>query len=157
MAGNFILKSITQSDFLVATRFPNISWSQSTAHKKGDLINPNSPNGPRFKGWAPETRKVLSHALSNRNIGNREELPPHRYLMIKSWNILSNGEQEYIKGAGWVESLEYPESEGLGLKALQHSAKLKWGMKRKDEALIEMLKVGGVSIEVYYQSGLEMY
>lgn len=157
MAGNFILKSITQSDLHAATRFSNISWSASAAHKKGDLIDPKNPNGKKFLGWVCNTRDVLKDALLGKNIVNREGLPPHRYLEIKNWNILSDQEKLYIQGAGWAESLVYPGVTGLGLKSLNALATIEWNKSNKNQALIEMLKVGHVSIEVYYQSGLEMY
>jgi len=157
MAGNFILKSITQSDLVTATNFLHISWSTSPAHKKGTPIDPGNPHGAIFAGWTPETRKVLSNALNGINIGNREGLPPHRYLEIKAWQTLNDKEQYYVSGAGWAENLVYPTTSGLGLKALAPLARADWAQGNKNQALIEMLKIGGVSIEVFYQSGMEMY
>jgi len=157
MAGNFILTSITQSDLMVAIKFPHISWSISPAHKKDSPVNPNNPQGEKFAGWTSETRTVLSKALNNEDIGSREGLPPHRYLEIRSWAALTDKEQYYIKGSGWADNLVYPNSQGLGLKALKPKATFEWGRGNKTEALVEMLKVGDVSIEIYYQSGLEMY
>lgn len=151
MAGNFILKSITASDLIIATRFPHIKWS-GTAHKQGDLAG----DGSRFPGWTPATRDLLKQALSNHNIANRNLLPPHRYLEIETWAKLDDKEKSYINGAGWTSSLEYPLGQGLGLKALTGQVLAKWNAKDKTGALVEALKQGDVSIEVYYHGGLEL-
>lgn len=156
MAGNFILKSITQSDLSTAIRFPHIRWS-GTAHLAGALINPSRPTGPRFAGWTVTTRQALTDALGNRNLPNRESLPPHRYLEIDGWSRLDDAEKAYVRGAGWADSLVYPSGTGLGLKALNGDVLTAWNTGNKNKALEEALKQGNVSIEVYYQSGIEMY
>ena len=151
MAGNFILKSITASDLIIATRNPHIKWS-GVAHKQGDIAG----DGSRFPGWTSATRDVLRQALSNHNIANRNLLPPHRYLEIETWNKLSADEQRYVSVAGWTGSLEYPLGQGLGLKALTGQVLAKWNARNKEGALIEALKQGDVSIEVYYHGGMEI-
>jgi hypothetical protein len=156
MAGNFILKSITQSDLSTAIRFPHIRWSD-TAHRQGTLINPAQPQGARFPGWTVTTRQTLSNALANVAIGNRQNLPPHRYLEISAWAQLNDDEKGYVRGAGWADSLVYPNGAGLGLKAMTGAVLTAWNLGNKNQALEEALKQGNVSIEVFYQSGMEMY
>jgi hypothetical protein len=156
MAGNFILKSITQSDLMTAIRFPHFRWSD-TAHRQGSLINPSQPQGARFPGWTAATRQTLSNALANIAIPNRQNLPPHRYLEIDTWGPLNDDEKNYARGAGWADSLVYPTGAGVGLKAMTGAVLTAWNLGNKNQALEEALKQGNVSIEVFYQSGLEMY
>jgi hypothetical protein len=156
MAGNFILKSISQSDLSTAVRYPHMRWS-GTAHRQGDPINPAQPTGARFTGWTQSTRQTLSDALANRNIPNRQNLPPHRYLEIDAWARLNDDEKAYVRGAGWADSLVYPSGTGVGLKAMTGEVLAAWNAGNKNQAVEEALKQGNVSIEVFYQSGLEMY
>lgn len=157
MAGNFILKSITQSDLNTAISFPHIAWSTSAAHAKGLPVNPDQPEGRKFQGWTSGTAHTLSRALRGEDIGNREGLPPHRYLEIAAWVMLTQQEQAYVQGAGWVSNLEYPGTASVGLKALAPLAATAWSTGDKTTALVETLKKGAVSIEVYFQSGMRMY
>jgi hypothetical protein len=151
VAGNFILKSITASDLIIATRHPHIKWS-TTAHKKGDLDGDGKP----FQGWTPDTREVLRKALQGMAIANRNLLPPHRYVQIETWIKLNDVEKNYVTMAAWVESMEYPAGAGLGLKALTGQVLAKWQARDKNGALIEALKTGDASIEVYYHGGIEI-
>jgi hypothetical protein len=151
VAGNFVLKSITASDLIIATRHPHIKWS-TTAHKKGDIDGTGKP----FQGWTPDTREVLRKALQGQAIPNRNLLPPHRYLEIETWNKLSEDEKRYVTMTSWADSMEYPLGQGLGLKALTGQVQAKWVARDKNGALIEALKTGDVSIEVYYHGGIEI-
>lgn len=157
MAGNFILSSITQSDLDTAKAQKGITFSSTAAHNKGMPVNPDKPAGAKFAGWTHETRAELTTALAGEPIPNREKLPPHRYLEIATWKSLPKETQDYVSGAGWVENLRRPRGAGLGLKSLSTIAETDWNAGRKTAAFLETLQKGNVSIEIYYQSGYEMY
>ncbi len=157
MAGNFILKSITQSDLLEAIRFEGITWSETLHHAKDTPIDPSSPNGEQFAGWTDQTRNTLKQALQgNQTITDRSYLPPHRYLEIVPWQSLGKDAQNYVTTAGWGENLIRPDIPGLRLKEMTEDANNQWINERKNDAMVTQLKKGGISIEVYYISGTEM-
>ncbi|CAM3180331.1 hypothetical protein G4177_10170 [Corallococcus sp. ZKHCc1 1396] len=149
MAGHFILKNITVSDLHTATGKPGITWSNALAHAPGTGIGP-------FLGWCLQTRQVLEQALGNIAIANRDNLPPHRYLLINAWQGLAQETQHYLMGAAWDQFLIRPTGGGLGLTALAAGANPPWNQGNKSAALRAQCQAGGVSIEVYYLSGIEM-
>ena len=77
-------------------------------------------------------------------------------MQIEAWVKLSDDEKKYVTMAAWVESMEYPAGAGLGLKALTGQVLAKWQARDKNGALIEALKTGDASIEVYYHGGVEI-
>lgn len=140
MAGHFILKSISQSDLNVATGAPlQAHWSNL---QHGEV------------GWTQESEATLTNALSGNAIGNRNTLPPHRYLMVNGGP--DDNAIKFLRGAGWADSLVRPSSDGLGLVALCPQATIEWNAGRKNEALVAQALHGNVSIEVYYQSGYKI-
>ncbi|WP_405842366.1 hypothetical protein OG528_28990 [Streptomyces platensis] len=124
MAGHFILKSITTPDLATALD-KSATWSV-LQHK--DV------------GWTAASRAVLTRALGGQAIGNRDGLPPHRYLECKA----SAGEklEEYLKRAGWADLLLRPNSAGLGLRVLSTKAAAAWARGDRNGALVEQFLHG---------------
>lgn len=137
MAGHFILKSITFSDLQVARQMGG-TWS-TLQHG--------------YVGWTRESTRVLGQALSGQAIGNRDGLPPHRYLQFSAGN--GDRIEEYLKGAGWADGLIRPDSPGLGLRALIAAAAATWP-GNKNLALVAQRQHGSISVEVYYLGGETM-
>ncbi|MFI2188086.1 hypothetical protein [Streptomyces sioyaensis] len=138
MAGHFILSSITTSDLAIA-RQKGATWSvlqHATV------------------GWNTASRAVLSKALSGQAIGNRDGLPPHRYLECKA--SVGATLETYLRGAGWADLLLRPNSAGLGLRELSTKAAAAWARGDRTATLVEQFLHGTASIEVYYISGTEM-
>ncbi len=151
MSGHFILKSLTDSDLRVSTNFPGIHWGDDLSHEAGGA------NGDGvFPGWTDASVAELSKALSGQDIANRNNLPPHRYLMINAHAGLSDKAQTYVKWANWADNLLRPTGQGLGLKTLTKAAALIWGQEDKGGALLEQCKAGTVHVEVYYRGGYRM-
>ncbi|MEU8685265.1 hypothetical protein [Streptomyces sp. NPDC048611] len=138
MAGHFILSSITNSDIALAVQ-KGANWS---AVQHADI------------GWNTASRDVLSKALNGQPIGNRDGLPPHRYLESK----FSTGPtlEKYLRGAGWADTLIRPDSAGLGLRELSPKARAAWDRGDRTAALVEQFLHGTATVEVYYISGTEM-
>ncbi|WP_058044448.1 hypothetical protein [Streptomyces roseifaciens] len=138
MAGHFILKSISNSDLTIATS-KGAAWS---------------PLQHANVGWNAASRAVLSKALSGQSIGNRDGLPPHRYLESK----VSTGPtlEKYLRSAGWADLLIRPASPGLGLRELSPKAKAAWDRGDRTGALVEQFLHGTATVEVYYINGTEM-
>ncbi|MFG2532151.1 hypothetical protein [Streptomyces sp. NPDC048516] len=138
MAGHFILRSITNSDITLAGQ-KGANWSA--------LQHANI-------GWHTASRDVLSRALNGQPIGNRDGLPPHRYLESK----VSTGPtlEKYLRGASWADLLIRPDSTGLGLRELSPKARGAWDRGDRTGALVEQFLHGTATVEVYYISGTEM-
>ncbi|WP_329127030.1 hypothetical protein OG727_04670 [Streptomyces caniferus] len=138
MAGHFILSSITNSDIALAGQ-KGANWS---ALQHAAI------------GWNTASRAVLTNALNGQPIGNRDGLPPHRYLESKA----STGPtlEKYLRGAGWADMLIRPNSTGLGLRELSPKARAAWDRGDRTGALVEQFLHGTATIEVYYISGTEM-
>ena len=139
MAGHFLLNSITQSDHNVALQQTGVSYSA--------LQHANV-------GWTLQSRQTFINVLNGIGIGNRNNLPPHRYLQIGAAPIAET--ISYLRGAGWVDLLTRPNTPGFGLRALTGPAQIAWNAGNKAEALITQVNHGNVSIEIYYTSGYEM-
>ncbi|CAM5545246.1 hypothetical protein [Streptomyces abikoensis] len=138
MAGHFILKSISNTDLTIATS-KKATWSPL---QHGNI------------GWNTASRAVLSNALAGRPIGNRDGLPPHRYLEAK---VSAGSELEkYLRSAGWADLLIRPASQGLGLRELSPKAKAAWDRGDRTGALVEQFLHGTATVEVYYINGTEM-
>jgi len=143
MSGHFILKNITtaQKDECLA-KYAQSSWSvlQHAA-----------------VGWNAGSRLVLQNALSGQNINNRNGLPPHRYLGFPAGQPTVE-QLTFLSGhdADWIRDMVRPNSPGLGLTGLCPNAAAEWAQGRKKEALIEQIKNGATSIEIYYLNGNEM-
>ncbi|QRN93497.1 hypothetical protein JRI60_30465 [Archangium violaceum] len=143
MAGHFILKNISTTELAIAQATPyNCAWSA--------LQHANV-------GWTTASRLVLTNALAGVGIGNRDGLPPHRYLNLQD-NIATDVAKfhAYLRGASWVERLVRPNSAGLGLRALAGPAATHWAAGRVADAVIAQLATGPVSIEIYYTNNAEM-
>ncbi|QLE72065.1 hypothetical protein FGW37_11025 [Streptomyces rectiverticillatus] len=138
MAGHFILRSITNSDLTIATS-KGATWS---ALQHGSI------------GWNTASRAVLSKALAGQPIGNRDGLPPHRYLESKA--SVGATLEKYLRSAGWAGQLIRPASAGLGLRELSPKAKAAWDRGDHTGALVEQFLHGTATVEVYYISGTEM-
>lgn len=151
MAGHFILRSITQSDRIMATTFPLVSFS-GVAHQQGTA----RPHGGVFPGWSPASRLALTTALASNPIANRDDLPPHRYLQFPAFGQLNADGQRYASSAGWIDNLIRPTGAGLGLRNLSPAAQLQWNNGNKSAAFVEQCRAGNVSVEIYYMSGYEM-
>ncbi len=139
MAGYYLLRSITFSDLMTALEKLSATWS--------DLQHSDV-------GWTPKSYQVLTTALKGQDIGNRDNLPPHRYLQIKGENPLADKKKQYLRAAAWVDQLERPASPGLGLRKLTGGAG-KWPAD-KAESLIQQVQTGSVSVEIYFLGGVDM-
>ncbi|MFC5724744.1 hypothetical protein ACFP1Z_31805 [Streptomyces gamaensis] len=138
MAGHFILRSINNTDLAIATS-KGATWSV--------LQHANI-------GWNTASRSVLSKALNGQPIGNRDGLPPHRYLESKK--SVGDTLEKYLRNAGWASQLIRPNSAGLGLRELSPKAKAAWDRGDRTGALVEQFLHGTATVEVYYINGTEM-
>ena len=151
MSGHFILRNLTDSDFRTATVFPGITWSEDLSHEAGG----ENGNGV-FPGWTRESAEELSQALQGQDIANRDNLPPHRYLMFRAHAGLGEKAQTYVTFASWTDNLIRPTGAGLGLKTLTKAAAALWDQDKKDEAFLAQCMAGTVHVEVYYRGGYRM-
>ncbi len=141
MSGHYILTSIDRFDVIKAQGQPLGATLSGRQHAN--------------VGWNVGSRATLSTALAGGNIGNRNTLPPHIYLMINANNPLPALVQSYLKIANWVDKLQRPNAVGLGLAMLCPAANAHWP-NNKAQSLIEQIQHGAVSIEIYYQDGIEV-
>ena len=138
MAGHFVLRSITNSDLVMAQQ-RGCQWS---ALQHGGV------------GWTPASRAVLTTALTQ-GIHDRSGLPPHRYLQFGPFGADGvNGGilRPYLQGAGWADGLVRPN---MGLRGLVPAAAALWP-RNLGAAMVAQADAGATSIEIYYTSGYEI-
>ncbi|MBP0481361.1 hypothetical protein [Sagittula salina] len=140
MAGHFLLPSLPYTELYAAQTLAAARWS-GRAHAA--------------VGWNQASEAVLTAAINGGNIGNRNGLPPHRYLQFDAEPNLSEDATRYFNFASWVDALTRPASIGLGLRALCPAAQQSWPHD-KSRALREQIAHGDVSVEVYYLSGIKI-
>lgn len=148
MSGHFIVSNISQAD-LDEARTNGGTWSV--------LQHANI-------GWNAASRALLSKALNNQAIPNREGLPPHRYLdFAQAGNPNKDKTAQFLRTtkASWVDPnrLRRPTGAGLGLKQLCKKAQDAWAQNKLNEALAEQFldqQGARVTIEIYHLGGHEM-
>lgn len=147
MSGHFVLKSIGASDQAIGI-MKGARWSEIQ----------HSPH----PGWNAVTRNTLSQALQDQDIGDRNLLPPHRYLEFSPgrYNTVAEHDEaeRYLRGAGWADSLIRPSH--MDLTNLSANAAAAWGngvhSTRPNDALAEQFRHGAASVEIYYVGGEEI-
>jgi hypothetical protein len=146
MAGHFLLKSIStaEKDAIIAG-FTGTTWS-ATAHVAGTA---NGAGGD-FPGWTAGSRLTLGHAFAGIAIANRNNLPPHKYLQFPGTAAPSPAQLTAIHSSNDLREITHPDDPGLGLRALCATALAEWNAGKKLAALIEQIKHGATSIEIYY-------
>jgi hypothetical protein len=146
MAGHFVLNSITVSD-LTTAQMKGCAWS--ALQHVGGTARPNPPGGT-YPGWTQVGQVTLAAALGPAGIGARDNLPPHRYLQF---GPIQEGHDpfDYIRGAGWADSVKRPPS--MGLRQLADEAQAAWNAGNAGRAVFLQARHGQVSVEVYYLAG----
>jgi hypothetical protein len=137
MAGHFVLRSISQSDLVMAQQM-GCGWS-ALMH---DPV-----------GWTPASRAELSLAFGAGLPGNRDGLPPHRYLQFGPFGVNVSDLRSYIAVAGWADTVIRPN---MGLTGLNPAAQQRWNGRDPGGAVLEQAIAGATSVEIYYLSGYEM-
>lgn len=154
MAGHYVLTSISQSE-LINTLYSNQIFLSDTQHRRGEPVNPKNNRSPLFKGWCVETRQTLEKALNNQTIQDRENIPPHNYIHIECWSKLNENAKSRIRNADWTDRLKVLSGPGFRSKPLSDISSHEFNKNNKSLSLIEQLKQGSVSVEIYYFSGTE--
>lgn len=146
MAGHFLLKSIsTDEKNAIIAGFTGTTWS-ATAHVAGTA---NGAGGV-FPGWNEGSRLTLGHAFAGIAIGNRNNLPPHKYLQFPGTAAPTPAQLTAIHKSNDLREITHPDDAGLGLRALCAAALTEWNAGKKLAALIAQIMHGATSIEIYY-------
>ena len=143
MAGHFLVWGIAQADITWCTQhYANSTWG-TIQHQA--------------VGWNAGSRAVLQNVKNGIGIGNRNGLPPHRYLEFPGGEPSAVQRQRLLSNdALWTLNMERPNVPGLGLTALCPAAEVEWAEGRKRQALFAQITHGATSIEVYYIGRNEM-
>ncbi|MCF3102094.1 hypothetical protein IPZ58_10905 [Streptomyces roseoverticillatus] len=148
MSGHFILSNISQAD-LDNARAHGGTWSPL---QHGNI------------GWNANSRAVLSRALNNQDIPNRDGLPPHRYLILQqAGNPNIEVTKKFLQETqdSWVDPnrLRRPTGRGLGLRALNATAAGLWAQNKLHDCLVAQFwrpESATVTVEIYHLAGREM-
>lgn len=159
MAGHFLIWRMPQSvldTYLTLGCHILPPANQPPAHQAGVA----NGNGGVFQGWNANSSNELSRARDGHAIGNRDNLPPHRYLELPAGQpSLALAAQLLTDKEKWIAQLERPST--MGLPALSvtvvpvygTSPRSIWGSAASDyrfHALVAQMHTGPVSIEYYY-------
>lgn len=152
MAGQFVVWRMSMDDinnFII--NFPGTVWT-GLAHQAGQI---NGAGGV-FPGWTPASRALLNQVRDGRGgIGNRNGLPPHRYLQIPG-GAPTQVQIDYLWTCYWVNDLVRPSDPGFGIVNLAPAAALAWNNGKKVDSLVAQITHGATSIEAYYLGSKEM-
>lgn len=148
MSGHFILNNISQAELDNALTNHG-TWSD--LHHGG-------------VGWNAASRAVLSRALDNQDIPNRDGLPPHRYLIFqRAGNPDIERTRTFLQQTqdSWVDPnrLRRPTGGGLGLRALNATAQGFWAQNKLHDCLVAQFyrpESATATIEIYHLGGREM-
>ncbi|MGY0460084.1 hypothetical protein ACW14Y_07445 [Kitasatospora sp. cg17-2] len=159
MAGNLVLKDISQSDLNAAERVAatGVSWSD-VFHEK--------------VSWDAKSRADLETLLSGKPLEDRSGLPPHRYLTFSFADTITSEAQadieKFLLKPKPIPSWMYKGPGGL---VLPHGDKLNdsykygtekltankaWNNGNLHQALHIQYLSGSLIVEVYYLSGREI-
>jgi hypothetical protein len=124
------------------------SYVTGTAHQAGQ------PSGAGyFPGWTALGHEHLNQIRHGRGgPPNRNELPPHKYLVIPGGK-LNVSQIQYLQRSYWINDLQRPSAVGFGIGSLAPSSADAWRRGRKIDALVEQVAHGNTSIEIYYLGG----
>ena len=156
MAGQFVLWKMPPQVLATYTGIPGVGWT-GLAHA---ARTPSGVVGVDFAGWTVQTSAELNRVRSGVAIGNRNNLPPHRYLTFPPGQPgLALATQLQLDKYGWLTDLERPVNVGFGLVALCPAAAAIWNAGQtayRHDALIAQITHGATSIEVYYLGSKQM-
>jgi hypothetical protein len=152
MSGQYVAWRISPNDkdsFLA--HFPGSVWS-GVAHQAGV----QNGAGGVFPGWTPASRDELNRVRNgSSNLANRNNLPPHRYLIIPGGS-LTDEQIEYLWTCYWINDLQRPSDPGFGTVTLAPVAATMWTSGQKVQSLVAQIMHGATSIEVYYLGSKEI-
>jgi hypothetical protein len=146
MAGHFVIWRISTSDAdKIMNIFPASAWT-GVAHAAGT----ENGAGGQFPGWTDASRAELNAVRGGTStLENRNNLPPHKYLSIPAQAISAAAGQQLWQ-CDAIRELSRPSNANFNLTDLCATAQPYWQSGNKIEALIEQVRNGAASIEVYY-------
>jgi hypothetical protein len=96
-----------------------------------------------------KSRMARDSGLRGDQLANRDNLPPHQYILINSRTEINHLPDDLIDL--FERNASIPS--GMGLKSLCPQADRAWDNGKKLEALQIQINRGDVSIEVYFIGG----
>lgn len=170
MSGNFVIWEISEKEADLIQSL-GAKWS-SLVHGKGQPMNAKQPNGPFFPGWDATSDKLITESIKSSKLPKlRDDIPPHNYLTFNALpndlEAISNFEKKLRSSENaWIHNIVLVKDNqgGWAVKVPNDAIKEAMnvnlitgedniGYKNKPKALIEALKIGGVSLEIYKISG----
>lgn len=139
MSGNFILYNIKTSELIKIQAFPIAGIYLGISH----VEQKNQDHYDFFED-------CLYERIHN---SSRQLLPRHLYIEIKMGHSAEDV-RNALKESAWIDRLIRPKQ--IPLKALCPQASVAWKNQDKLGAFMAQLCTGPVSLEIYYQDGIQV-
>jgi hypothetical protein len=169
MAGQFVLWQISLDTWNTYIALAGMTVAPPIGQPPAHAAGAANGAGGVFAGWNAATGNQITLVKNGHHLGNRDNLPPHRYLVFPPGApAAALGAQMLADRFGWIKDLERPGGMGLvnlavaagpAAPAGAASPQAIWnagGSSYKYDALLAQMLTGPVSVEIYYKGGKQM-
>jgi hypothetical protein len=149
MAGHYVLNGCSASLISRMNSLLKINGLvNETAHPANGII---PGGGGVYLGWTFQSRSVLSGCFNETGTAqDRSQLPPHKYYVIPGNVDNIANIDDVIQPSQLIRTTQFR------LTNLRNDAMNLWNNGRKLDSLINQVKSGNVSLEIYYIDGAEV-
>jgi hypothetical protein len=172
MSGNFVLWDITGDEADEIQTLSGQGWG-ALVHKQGEPLNGKDPSKGVFAGWNAAADTLLTNSIATNVLPNpRDTIPPHNYLAFTGIGADNSSELTKMKDrlselintakkhslTSWVSRLKLIKDTKGGWSVKNPSKEILDAMNKGDHAgaLLEAIKIGGVSLEIYRVDGFKV-
>ena len=161
MPGHFVMWKISRDIWATYQALAGVTIQPPLATPPAHAQGVANGAGGVFPGWTVQSSAELGTARGGHQLGNRNNLPPHRYLSLPAGAPAAGLAAQLLADKyGWITELERPRGFGLtNLAGAPNAAQASWNSGAsgyKYDALLAQMLFGPVSIEVYYLGSKQM-